>query len=304
MTGVTEHHLLSTLREHEQRLREAEVPTPAVDLRLLVAHVLGEAALRPGGPPVEPAALDRLDRLVRRRAQRVPLQHLIGQVWFRHVRLGCRPGVFIPRPETEVVAGIAIDAAGTRQNPIVLEPCTGSGAISAALVSEVAGVRVHATDSSAEAVALARTNLQRVAGGEGGGRGAAPGATWQVAEGDLFDPLDPALRHQVDVIVANPPYMPARDRAGWEPEVAMHDPVLATVGGEDGHELVWRILDEARAWLRYGGTIVVEIDERRGDETARRARRLGYTDVAVRRDLTGADRALVGTWLSDEEDRT
>lgn len=278
---------------HTDRLRRAGVPSPDVDARLLAAHVFGDE-LR-AGATVEEDQLVRLSALVDQRAQRIPLQHLVGATWFRHVRLLCRPGVFIPRPETEVVAGHAIDAARACAAPVVVEPCTGSGAIAAAVASEVPHVRIVATDRSPVAVALASDNLARVVAGTAG----APPATdvdWAVHEGDLFAPVPVQLCGQVDVVVANPPYMPARDRAGWEPEVALHDPVEATVGGIDGHEVVERVLREAREWLRSGGTLVTEIDERRGPETADLARRLGYRDVGVRQDLTGADRAVLATW--------
>ena len=272
--------LAEVLDHHVEELRRAGVPSPEVDARLLAAHVLGDESGRSHAIVL---------------AMRIPLQHLVGATWFRHVQLLCRPGVFIPRPETEVVAGIAIEVANRLDRPLVVEPCTGSGAIAASLVAEVPGLRLIATDRSATAVELARVNVGRVERGEGGVAARSP-VSWEILLGDLFGPLDPASRGTVDVVVANPPYMPARDRATWEPEVALHDPEEATVGGDDGHEVVERLLSEARAWLRDGGTLVTEIDERRGAEAADHARALGYVDVRVERDLTRADRAVVGIW--------
>ncbi|MDX1657745.1 MAG: HemK/PrmC family methyltransferase [Nitriliruptorales bacterium] len=292
---MTRRRLQPVLERHTERLRSAGVPSPEVDVRLLAAHVLGDDPGSPAAAAPTPERLEALDELVSRRAERIPLQHLVGSTWFRHVQLVCRPGVFIPRPETEVVAGIAIDLARELADPVAIEPCTGTGAIAAALVAEVPNVTVAATDQSTAAVSLATENLTRVAAGEAGVPKAS-GAAWSVHQGDLFAPLPSGLRGGADVVVANPPYMPAGDRDGWEPEVAVHDPVAATVGGQDGHEVVRRVLADARSWLRDGGWLVLEIDERRGAETAARARDLGYRDVRVARDLTGADRVVVGQW--------
>jgi release factor glutamine methyltransferase len=209
------------------RLEAAGVHSPRADARWLVTHVVGVAGDPAGGPG---AAL--LVELVGRRAAREPLQLVVGTTAFRTVELVCRPGVFIPRPETEVVAGVAIEAArAAGPAPVVVEPCTGTGAIACSLVAEVPGVRVVATDRDPAATALARENLARVTAGAAGVAGAAPGAVWEVLDGDLLGPVDRALRGRLDVLVANPPYLPAADRGGWEPEVADHDPEAALVGG-------------------------------------------------------------------------
>jgi release factor glutamine methyltransferase len=207
--------------------------------------------------------------------------------------------VFIPRPETEVVAGLAIDAAreaGSR--PLVVEPCTGTGAIACALLSEVPGVRVLATDASIEAVELARRNMRRTVAGEASPPERRPvnGAEAQVVHGHLLDPLrqlDPDVCGRVDVLVANPPYLPTSDAPSMAPEVVGHDPQVALFGGEDGHEVVDELLGEAMAWLRPGGTIVLEIDDRRGSDAAGAAEEAGLVDVRVEPDLTGRDRAVV-----------
>jgi release factor glutamine methyltransferase len=272
------------------RLQAAGVPSPGADARWLVTHVVGAAGDPSGGPG---AAL--LDELVGRRAAREPLQLVLGTTAFRTVELVCRPGVFIPRPETEVVAGVAIEAArAAGPAPVVVEPCTGTGAIACSLVAEVPGVRVVATDRDPAATALARENLARVTAGAAGVAGAARGADWEVHDGDLLGPVDRALRGRVDVLVANPPYLPAADRGGWEPEVGDHDPEIALVGGADGHEVVDALLGAAVAWLAPGGTVVIEIDERRGADAAEVATRVGLVAVRVVRDLTGVDRAVTG----------
>ena len=280
---------------HARALAAAGVPTPEVDARLLTRHVLGLDTNGIRTAPLPPdEVLAELDELVRRRAERVPLQLLTGATWFRFLRLECRPGVFIPRPETEVVAGLAIEAARVAgDHPLVVEPCTGTGAIALAVACEVPGAQVLATDRSPDAVALAQDNLRHVHAGRADVPGMAAGATCDILAGDLLDPLPRELQGRVDVLVSNPPYLPTRDRERWEPEVADHDPFAALVGGEDGHEVVDALLDAAATWLAPGGVVVLEIDERRGRDAAEAARGAGLTDVVIEKDLTGADRAVV-----------
>jgi release factor glutamine methyltransferase len=268
------------------RLAAAGIETPDVDARWLVEHVTEVSGSCTGCG----AAL--LDGLVARRAAREPLQVVLGRTWFRELELVCAAGVFIPRPETELVAGLAIDAArAAGPAPLIVEPCTGTGAIALSVAVEVPGATVVASDLDRSAVELARSNLDRVRRGEAGPPVVASEVT--ILQGDLLDPVDPALRGQVDVLVANPPYLPASDRGTWAPEVAAHDPDRALVGGEDGHEVVDALLELAGRWLRPGGTVVLEIDERRGAEAVTRAAASGLVDARTCRDLTGADRAVV-----------
>ncbi|MEX0869212.1 MAG: hypothetical protein WD011_06025, partial [Nitriliruptoraceae bacterium] len=137
---------------------------------------------------------------------------------------------------------------------------------------------------------LARDNLVRVLAGDAG----APLLADQVEilAGDLLAPLADDLRGRLDVLVSNPPYLPASDRDSWQPEVGGHDPDRALVGGPDGHEVVERLLTAAATWLRPGGLAVVEIDERRGDDARLAATAAGLVDVRIVPDLTGADRAV------------
>ncbi len=284
----------TVVAEVERRLAAAGVPSPRADARWLVEHVLRVAGAVTGCG----AAL--LDGLVARRLAREPLQLVLGTTSFRTVELACRPGVFLPRPETEVVAGLAVDAARRAgRAPVIVEPCTGGGAIAASLLAEVPGATIVATDLDDAAVALARENLERVRTGDAGGRPAAAGASATVLRGDLLGPVDPALCGHLDVLVSNPPYLPARDRGSFEVEVAAHDPDRALIGGPDGHEVVDRLLASAGQWLAPGGTVVVEIDERRADDAVRVARAVGLVDVRVAQDLAGRDRALVAGRASD-----
>lgn len=290
-TAVRTEALVAT---HARALAAAGVPAPEVDARLLVGAVLsGPSGRAPATVAADDPRLAELERLVGERARRLPLQLVLGHTWFRYLRLACRPGVFIPRPETEIVAGEAIAAArAAGDTPVVVEPCTGTGAIALAVATEVAGAQVHATDVSADAVALARHNLAAVEAGEAEVRGLAAGASCTIVRADLLAGLPTTLEGTVDVLVSNPPYLPAADRGSWEPEVAAHDPDAALVGGPDGHEVVDALLAAAGTWLRPGGTLVLEIDERRGADAVRAAASAGLVDVVLVRDLTGADRAV------------
>jgi release factor glutamine methyltransferase len=276
-------------------LATAGVPSPDADARWLIEGVTG---LDPFRSPAAPLPKDRVDALmaaVARRTAREPLQLILSSTSFRGIALVCRAGVFVPRPETEVVAGHAIAAARARgPGPLtVVDACTGSGAIACCLAVEVASVRVVATDRDIAAVDLARHNLSRVRDGAAGVAGFAPGSDVEVVRCDLLEGIDPSLRGHVDVLVSNPPYLPESDRGTWEPEVGGHDPVAALVGGDDGHEAVDALLTLAADWLTPGGTAVIEIDERRAADAVRVAGDAGLVDVEVARDLAGAERCVV-----------
>ena len=273
-------------------LRGAGVPTPDVDARWLVAAAAGVDPRRAPDRTLDAAAHAALDALVARRRDREPLQRIVGTAPFRHLELTCRPGVFVPRPETEVLVDLAldlVDAVGAVDGgPVVVhEPCCGSGAVGLALATEREGLVVLQGDRSPEAVAATVADRDRLAGA---GRLRSP---VQVHRGDLLAAFAATDRPVPDVVVANPPYLPEEELATLEPEVVDHDPHPALVGGPDGHEVVDALLAAAATGLRPGGGIALEIDARRADEVAATAARAGLVDVAVHRDLTGADRFVV-----------
>jgi release factor glutamine methyltransferase len=192
--------------------------------------------------------------------------------------------VLIPRPETEVVAGLAIDALVALDRPgVAVDLGTGSGAIALSLAAERwPHVQVWATDISAAALAVARANMA------GLGRRA---AAVRLAEGSWFEALPVELRGRVDVLVSNPPYVPAaaplpREVADWEPREAL-------VPGPTGLEDIERIVAEAPAWLAERGVLVLEIGDDQGKAVRELALVQGFTDVRIHPDLTGRDRALV-----------
>ncbi len=215
-------------------------------------------------------------RALCRRCTGVPLQHLTGEQAFRRLTLDVRPGVFVPRPETETLVDVALEMSGDA--PVVADLCTGSGAIALAIAHERPGAAVFATDISADAVALARANASRL------------GLSVTVEQGDLFEPLPAELRGAVDLVVANPPYLPAGDEPRLPADVRA-DPASALFGGV---ELYARLFADALEWLRPDGVMVVEIDAREGAAITGAARAAGFVQVRVAEDLTGRDRVVSG----------
>ena len=257
-------------------------PTPTAEV--LLASVLGtdRAGLysRAEGLTTQEAKL--FGRALCRRCTGTPTQHLAGEQGFRRIRLIVRPGVFVPRPETEVVVDAALEMIDLADSaaPIAVDVGTGTGAIGLSLKDERPAVRVFATDLSRQAVALARENASEL------------GLDVEVLEGDLLEPLPDELRGRADLIVANPPYVAPED-AHTLPADVQADPPLALFGRLDLYE---RLFAQAAGWLRSGGSIVVEIGETQGSAVRGAAERAGFADVVVRPDLTGRDRVVTGRW--------
>jgi release factor glutamine methyltransferase len=269
------------------RLGEAGVASPEHDAAELLAHVLGTE--RSGLALVdEVGAVDlaAYDALVGRRAAREPLQHLTGVAWFRHVSVEVGPGVFTPRPETELLAGWAIEAARSLDAPVVVDLCTGSGAIALAVADEVPQARVIAVELGPDAVAWARRNVERL--GLGARVDVRAGDAARADAGVLVD-----VAGQVDVVAANPPYIPP-DADPVEPEVRDHDPALALYGGgDDGLAVPRAVVATAARLLRPGGLLLMEHGELQGAATRAFASGPDWAGARTERDLTGRDRALV-----------
>jgi len=241
----------SVLTAATRRLAEAGVPSPEYDAAELLAKVLGTSRARLFGiDTVPPGRLVEFDMLVDRRAQREPLQHLTGVAHFRHVTLAVGPGVFVPRPETELLAGWAIEAAGTRDRPVVLDLGTGSGAIAAAVADEVPDARVHALELDQRAHQWAERNLA--------------GTGVDLRQGDLATAFDD-LAGEVDVVVSNPPYIPLEAWESVAPEARDHDPELALWSGGDGLDAIRALEVRAAVLLRPGGVIGVEHADVQGE---------------------------------------
>ncbi|MGH8934068.1 MAG: peptide chain release factor N(5)-glutamine methyltransferase [Egibacteraceae bacterium] len=270
------------------RLSAAGVPTPEVDAELLAAHALGwsRAALRlHSAEPVAPEVRSRLQALGERRAAREPLQLIVGTVGFRLLDLVVRAGVFVPRPETEVLAGEAI--ARVPDGGVVVEPCTGTGAVACAVATEASPRLVIATDVSPLAVTLARENAVRTRA-----------SAVEVLRGDLLDPYPLTLRGAVDVLVSNPPYLTTAELATAQPEVRDWDPREALVSGSGGMEHTARLCAAAPTWLRDGGWLLLEVDPSRAEATARLTTTAGLANVHIIPDLTGRSRIVAAQQLS------
>ncbi|MGV3714011.1 peptide chain release factor N(5)-glutamine methyltransferase [Pseudolysinimonas sp.] len=266
-------------------LTEARVPSPEADAELLVAHVLGLSRGQVQAKAVTGASLDVEERhavleLVERRAAREPLQHLTGRAAFRQLELAVGPGVFVPRPETELVAQLGIDAllAVPSPTPRGADLGTGSGAIALALATEVPHAEIVAVENSPRAFIWARENAASV-GAE----------NLRLVFADLRQAL-PELDGQLDVVVSNPPYIPL-GAIPRDPEVRLHDPEAALYGGEDGLDVVRAVSATARRLLRPGGTLVLEHGELQGSEIRDLLTADGWKAAATTRDLLGRDRA-------------
>jgi release factor glutamine methyltransferase len=235
--------------------------------------------------PLSDSERATLRESVRRRAAGEPLQYVTGEVAFRHLVLKVRPGVLIPRPETEVLVDTVLPEArrvvGERGTAVVVDLCTGSGCVALSLASECSGTTVFATDISATAVEIAAENAARLGLGD----------VVTTSCGDLFSALPEALCGTLDVVVSNPPYVPSADVPELPAEVAGFEPHLALDGGIDGLDFCRRILAGGRGWLRPGGLLAVELDERMVRKAAAEAVEW-YEDVTVVSDLTGRDRIL------------
>lgn len=271
------------VRAAAQRLADAGVTDPLVDAELLVGHVRG---LRRGevqaavvrGEVMSDADAERLDALVTRRESREPLQHITGTAPFRHLELAVGPGVFVPRPETEMVVQHAIDALlhAPDPQPIGIDLGTGSGAIALAMATEVPHARIYAAELSPEAHAWASRNT-------------ADAENLTLVLADMADAF-PDLAGAASVVISNPPYVP--DSAiPRDPEVRLFDPAMALYGGEDGLDLVRALSTNALRLLRPGGLLVIEHGELQGAEIRGILERDGWRAVATHRDLTLRDRA-------------
>jgi len=264
-------------------LSRAGIDSARTDAELLAAHVAGTdrgrlALLDAPGPEF----FDRFDQAIVARAQRTPLQHITGTAPFGPVQLHVGPGVFTPRPETEALLEWAL-AQSLPHDAVILDLCTGSGALAIALASQRPRARVIAVDDDTEALDYARRN--------------AVGTTVRLVCGDVTDVgLLPELLGSVDLVVANPPYLPTG--SPLEPEVARHDPAHALFGGADGMSVITPLIARAAGWLKPGGLLAVEHDDTTSEATARIMIRVGvFGDITAHRDLTGRPRFVTARAL-------
>jgi release factor glutamine methyltransferase len=268
---------IEAVHDVTRELAAAGVPSPRVDAEQLVAHATSSSrSALYCADPLEGADLRRLRTLVERRARREPLAYVLGEWGFRRLTLVVDPRVLVPRPETEIVVERCLAALADVAEPRVLEVGVGSAAIALSLVDEHQGARVLAVDSSAEALALARVNIEHA--------GAADRV--ELLHGDLLA----GAAGPFDLVVSNPPYVLPAEFESLQPEIRLYEPRAALVGVGVGEEVARRALDV----LPPGGWIVLESADSRADALATALSELGYSDVAITADLAGRPRVVEG----------
>jgi release factor glutamine methyltransferase len=276
---VTRQPLRLAIAEAERMLAACGVASPRFDAETLAAHVVGvERSKLMMHPLVDPSAIDRLHRLAVRRASREPLQHLLGTAVLGPVEVAVGPGVFTPRPETELLLEWGLAAIADVASPLVVDLCTGSGALALAVAASRPDAVVHAVEADPGALTWAQRNI------------ADHGGDVTLHSADVRRPdLLIELESHVDLVLCNPPYVP--DRTPVPPEVEDWDPPGAVFGGPDGLEIIRAVIAVSAGLLRHGGSLAIEHDDTHGDAVpALLHRRRVLTDVEEHLDLNGRPR--------------
>jgi release factor glutamine methyltransferase len=257
-------------------LQRAGVPSPRVDAEWLLAHALGvsRSELYANGDEASPERERVYRELVARRAAREPLAYVLEEWGFRRLTLRVDPRVLIPRPETEVLVGRCLELIADRAEPRVLDVGVGSGAIALAIADEHPGARVTATDSSPDALAVAEENAVRT------------GLPIELVEGELLAGLEGPF----DLVVSNPPYVSPDEIAALPPEVGDHEPREALLDSGSTEA----IAEQALPVLLPGGSLALEVADRKTQDVAGLLGRLGYEQVAIGKDLAGRERVVDG----------
>ena len=278
--------VLALARKAGEHLAAHGIENGRLEAELMLAAVLGVKRLDlylQHDRPVTTRELDAYRTSVRRRLRHEPLQYITGETAFRKLELRTDPRALIPRPETEVLAGVVLEWARDRQRPVsALEVGTGTGAIALSLALEGGLQPVVATDVSAAALALARENATRV--------GAS--AHVEFREGALFEPVRPGERF--DVVVSNPPYVPERERVYLPAEIREHEPAQALFAGPEGLDVIERLVAEAPTVLWSQGLLAIEIgSEQTESVTALFGANRCYGPARVVNDLAGRPRVVL-----------
>jgi release factor glutamine methyltransferase len=281
--AVKRQPLRLALMEAERVLAEAGVASPRVDVEVLAASVLGiERGKLLMHPMVDPAVIDELNALVKRRATREPLQHLLGVATLGPVAVAVGRGVFTPRPETELMVEWGLAQIAGRPRPLVVDLCTGTAAIALAVAAHRPDAVVHAVEADAAALTWARRNIaDHVEAG---------GTPVVLHHADVrWKDLLLELESHVDLVLCNPPYVP--EGAVLPPEVTDWDPHGAVFAGPDGLDIIRPVIAAAAGLLRYGGALAIEHDDTHGEVVpALLRRRRVLTDVEAHLDLAGRPR--------------
>ena len=272
------------LSESSSKLRDAGVTSASVDAELLACHCVGVsrselAIMVATNQEFPPESLEHFQSTLARRVAREPLQHITGTAPFRHLELKVGPGVFTPRPETEQVVGFALEKVSNLTAPIIVDLCSGSGAIAISMATEISGSIVFAVEKSREAFDYLRDNF----------------ASYGLADDnlrneDLWESL-PELAGQVDLVISNPPYIP--DNAiPIDLEVQLHEPGMSLYGGVDGLDVVRQISTRALKLLKSGGLLVIEHADTQSLAISKLLIAEGWLKIEARADLAGKERMI------------
>lgn len=271
------------------------VPDARLDAEYIISHGLGMKSRMDiylnFEKPLTAAELDTLRPLVARRANREPLQHIIGDTSFRGFIIKCDMRALVPRPETEALIDMAKDALKGNENPFIVEVGTGTGAISIACAKEIAGAKVLATDISTDALSLARENADANELGAN-----AENSNLTFAQGDLLDAVNADViakassnaDQKIDCLIANLPYIPDGEKGKLQPEVDKFDPELALYGGPDGLTLVRKLLQQTEGKLNAGAPIFLEIGSEQAEILKNEAANYPWLEFAgIHKDYCG-----------------
>jgi release factor glutamine methyltransferase len=277
------------LAEGTRRLALAGLDCARQDALRLMAHALGTDRLAVYVEPrraVDARAAARFRALVDRRTAHEPVQHILGFEEFRGLKIAVTPDVLIPRPETEGLVGRALELLADRPWAVVADIGTGSGAIACALAAARPDLEVLAVDQSLGALAVASDNVRAL------------GLSQRVRllAGDLLGPLA-SLGGSLDMVVANPPYLPTGVIAGLPVEVERFEPRLALDGGPDGIRVLRRLIADSPRFLRPGAWLLMEIGEEQAGPLASLMAAEGFSSIGARRDLRDVERYIEGRWV-------
>ncbi len=280
--------VLDLLNKSASYLAARGSSSPRLDAEVLLADILGctRIQLYVGfDRGLDEKAVDLYRQAIVRRGKREPVAYITGRKEFMGRDLSVSREVLVPRPETELMAEAAVEAAKGLRKPLIAELCCGTGAAGIHLAISVPEARVVLTDISEGALEVAKGNVAQYGLSERVG----------LYQGDLFDALPEGLSGKFDVIMANPPYIMSSEIEGLEPEVSVHEPRLALDGGPDGLDFYRKISARASLWIKPGGTLVMEIGSRQAEAVTSMLSAAGFRDVSVMKDLAGLDRVVLAT---------
>lgn len=270
------------------RLLALEIPNARLDAEVLLGHALGRDRawiLIHMQDQLDDQGRRIFERDIERRSVREPLQYITGTQEFWGLPFKVTPAVLIPRPETELVVETAIKAANRKATPVIIDLCTGSGCIAISLAKELPHARIFATERSDAALDIARQNARQNSVAD----------RVRFLAGDLFGPLEEMdLRTNIDIIVANPPYIRSDELPTLQPEVRDFEPEMALIAGKEGTEIAERIILQSPEYVKPGGFLVMEMGIGQADALKKTIDETGkYGLIEVLKDLAGIERVIV-----------